>query len=311
MADATMPPDIPAPLKPGAVIGIIAPAGQIRDLEGFQAGVQILSEMGFEARFPRELWAGQGYLADSDVNRAEELNRMWADPQISALLCLRGGYGCLRMAARIDLTQVRQQPKFLIGFSDITVLHSHLLQQAGLVSLHGPTLSTLAASDKDSLQRFHQCLTGNWRVPLQIKGVEILRGGAEIRGRLMGGNLSTLLSLLATPFEPDYGGRILFLEDVGEPLYRIDRMLTQLWLTGRLQKPAGILLGDFSLTRGMETNEKIGHHQAIWERVLQLTAASGIPVWGGFPFGHGVANLTLPHGAEAIMDSGNGKLFFL
>lgn len=311
MTDATMPPDIPAPLKPGAVIGIIAPAGQIRDLEGFQAGVQILSEMGFEARFPRELWAGQGYLADSDVNRAEELNRMWADPQISALLCLRGGYGCLRMAARIDLTQVRQQPKFLIGFSDITVLHSHLLQQAGLVSLHGPTLSTLAASDKDSLQRFHQCLTGNWRVPLQIKGVEILRGGAEIRGRLMGGNLSTLLSLLATPFEPDYGGRILFLEDVGEPLYRIDRMLTQLWLTGRLQKPAGILLGDFSLTRGMETNEKIGHHQAIWERVLQLTAASGIPVWGGFPFGHGAANLTLPHGAEAIMDSGNGKLFFL
>jgi muramoyltetrapeptide carboxypeptidase len=311
MADATMPPDIPAPLKPGAVIGIIAPAGQVRDLEGFQAGVQILAEMGFEARFPRELWAGQGYLADSDVNRAEELNRMWADPQISALLCLRGGYGCLRMAARIDLTQVRQQPKFLIGFSDITVLHTHLLQQAGLVSLHGPTLSTLAASDKDSLQRFHQCLTGNWRVPLQIKGVEILRGGAEIKGRLMGGNLSTLLSLLATPFEPDYGGRILFLEDVGEPLYRIDRMLTQLWMTGRLQKPAGILLGDFSLTREMETNEKVGHHQAIWERVLQLTAAAGIPVWGGFPFGHGPANMTLPHGAEAIMDSGNGKLFFL
>jgi muramoyltetrapeptide carboxypeptidase len=311
MTDATMPPDIPAPLKPGAVIGIIAPAGQVRDLEGFQDGVQILAEMGFEARFPRELWAGQGYLADSDVNRAEELNRMWADPQISALLCLRGGYGCLRMAARIDLTQVRQQPKFLIGFSDITVLHTHLLQQAGLVSLHGPTLSTLASSDKDSLQRFHQCLTGNWRGPLQIKGVEILRGGAEIRGRLMGGNLSTLLSLLATPFEPDYSGRILFLEDVGEPLYRIDRMLTQLWLTGRLQKPAGIILGDFSLTRGMETNEKVGHHQAIWERVLQLTAAAGIPVWGGFPFGHGPANLTLPHGAEAIMDSGNGKLFFL
>jgi muramoyltetrapeptide carboxypeptidase len=311
MAESTFPQGIPAPLKPGAVIGIIAPAGQIRELEGFQAGVQILGEMGFEARFPRELWAGQGYLADSDLNRAEELNRMWADPQISALLCLRGGYGCLRMAGRIDLTQVRNQPKFLIGFSDITVLHTHLFQQAGLVSLHGPTLSTLATTDKESLERFHQCLTSNWRVPLQIKGVEILRGGDEIKGRLVGGNLSTLLTLLATPFEPDYTGRILFLEDVGEPLYRIDRMLTQLWLAGRLQKPAGIILGDFSLTREMETNEKVRHHEAIWDRVLQLTAATGIPVWGGFPFGHGPANLTLPHGAETIMDSRNGKLFFL
>lgn len=302
---------VPTPLKPGSVIGIIAPAGQIRDQTGFEAGIKILMEMGFEPRFPRALWPGTGYLADSDANRAEEFNRMWADPEVSALLALRGGYGCLRMTERIDLAQIRRQPKFLIGFSDITVLHNSLQQQTGLISLHGPTLSTLATSDKDSLERFHQCLTGNWRAPLQCRGVEILRGGDEIRGHLIGGNLSTLLTLLVTPFEPNYTGRILFLEDVGEPLYRIDRMLTQLHLAGKFDKIAGIILGDFSLNQAMETAEKIRHHEAVWNRVLELTADSGIPVWGGFPIGHGAANLTLPHGGETIMDSGSGKLFFL
>lgn len=302
---------LPAPLRAGSVIGIIAPAGQLRDLNGFESGIKVLTEMGFEPRFPRDLWPGPGYLADTDVNRAAEFNRMWADPEISALLALRGGYGCLRMAGAIDLTQVQSSPKTLIGFSDITVLHSHLCRQCGLVSLHGPTLSTLADSSKESLERFHQCLRGNWRTSLQMKGVEVLRGREECRGRLLGGNLSTLLTLLATPFEPDYQGCILFLEDVGEPLYRIDRMLTQLWLTGRLQKCAGIILGDFSLTREVATVEKIRHHEAIWNRVLELTSDTRIPVWGGFPIGHGWENMTLPHGAEAMMDSSNGRLSFI
>lgn len=302
---------IPAPLKPGAVIGIIAPAGQIRDQNAFDTGIRLLAEMGFEPRFPRELWPGTGYLADTDANRAEEFNRMWADPEVAALLALRGGYGCLRMAMMIDLTQVRNRPKALIGFSDITVLHNHLCQQTGLVSLHGPTLSTLATSSKESLERFHQCLTGNWRTTLQMKGVEILRGDEEATGRLVGGNLSTMLTLLGTPFEPEFAGRILFLEDVGEPLYRIDRMLTQLWLAGKLQTIAGIILGDFSLGNEMETIEKIRHHETIWNRVLQLTSGTQVPVWGGFPVGHGPANMTLPHGAEAVMDSRNGRLSFL
>ncbi len=301
----------PAPLKPGAVIGIIAPAGQIRDRQGFDAGIKVLQEMGFEPRFPRDLWPGNGYLADSDAARAEEFNRMWATPEVSALLAARGGYGCLRMAGLIDLAPVRATPKALIGFSDISVLHNFIGQETNLISFHGPTLSTLAGSSKESRERWYQCVTGNWRAPLQIKGVEVLRGAEEARGRLLGGNLSSLLTLLATPFEPEFVGRILFLEDVGEPLYRIDRMLTQLWLAGKLRRLAGIILGDFSLAGNMETNEKIRHHEAIWGRVLQLTANTGIPVWGGFPVGHGLENMTLPHGAEAVMDSRNGQLSFL
>jgi muramoyltetrapeptide carboxypeptidase len=301
----------PASLKPGGIIGIIAPAGQIRDQEAFQNGINILTEMGFEPRFPRNLWPGTGYLADSDTRRAEEFNRMWADPEIQALLALRGGYGCLRMAGMIDLEQVLRQPKLLIGFSDLTVLHNYFSQKTGLISLHGPVLTSLAASDRDSLERFYQCLTGNWRLPLSTQEVEILRGSGEATGRLMGGNLSTILTLLATPFEPDLQGCILYLEDVGEPLYRIDRMLTQLWLAGKLSDLAGIILGDFSPGSGMEAQEKIRHHEAIWKRTLKLTANTGIPVWGGFPISHGSKNMTLPHGAEAVMDSGKGRLSFL
>ncbi len=301
----------PYPLQAGAVIAIIAPAGQIRDHHEFNAGIRLLTEMGFEPRFPRDLWPGTGYLADTDANRAYEFNRMWADNEVSALLAMRGGYGCLRMVAQIDLEQVRSRPKMLIGFSDITVLHNACCHQTSLISLHGPTLCSLADSNKESLERFHQCLTGNWRAPLQMPGVEVLRGTDEARGRLIGGNLSTLLTLLGTPFEPELAGRILFLEDIGEPPYRIDRMLTQLWLAGKLQNVAGIILGDFSYSKTMDTNEQIRHHEIIWNRVLQLTSHRQIPVWGGFPVGHGPANMTLPHGAEAIMDSRNGSLYFL
>lgn len=301
----------PCPLQSGAVIAIIAPAGQIRDHQEFNAGIRLLTEMGFEPRFPRDLWPGTGYLADTDANRAYEFNRMWADSEVSALLAVRGGYGCLRMVGQIDLEQVRSRPKMLIGFSDITVLHNSFCQQTSLISLHGPTLCSLADSNKESLERFYQCLTGNWRAPLQMPGVEVLRGTEEARGRLIGGNLSTLLTLLGTPFEPEFAGRILFLEDIGEPPYRIDRMLTQLWLAGKLQDVAGIILGDFSYSKTMETNEQIRHHEMIWNRVLQLTSDRQIPVWGGFPIGHGPANMTLPHGAEAIMDSRNGRLYFL
>ncbi len=306
-------PLVPPPLRPGDTIAIIAPAGQLRDQAGFYDGVNILTEMGFVPRFPRQLWPGTGYLADTDSQRAEEFNRVWADPEIAAILALRGGYGCLRMASLIDLDLALRQPKLLIGFSDLTILHSFLRQQTGLISLHGPTLSTLASGSQDSRARFHQCLTGNWRHPLACKGVEVIRGNGIVSGPLLGGNLSSLLTLLGTPLAPDFTNGILFLEDVGEPLYRIDRMLTQLWLSGKLDGVAGIILGDFSLHQEMERLDSIRQHEAIWNRVLELThhRSRQIPVWGGFPVGHGPVNLTLPHGAQAVMDSDEGRLSFL
>ncbi len=304
-------PLLPPSLQPGDCIGIIAPGGQLRDLPRLEQGVAILQDMGFEVRLPRQLWPGTGYLADSDRNRALEFHRMWADPEISAILALRGGFGCLRLLPLLDRNELRQHKKMLIGFSDITVLHQALYQTTDMVSLHGPVLSSLSSSSRESVERLYACLTGKWKTPVQGPKVEVLRGGNPVQGTLLGGNLSSLMSLLATPLDQDWSNSILFLEDVAEPLYRLDRMLTQLAHCGKLSQPKGIILGDFSLTREQERLESLRFHEQIWTRVLELTEATGIPVWGDFPVGHGADNLALPHGAEAVMDSRQATLSFL
>jgi muramoyltetrapeptide carboxypeptidase len=300
---------LPPALVPGDAIGIIAPAGQVKDRQRLESGVRALSEMGFTVRLPPSLWPGTGYLADSDAGRAEEFNRTWADPEIKALMAVRGGYGCLRILDVIDLQLIRKTPKYLIGFSDITLLHTFLQRETGLISLHGPVLTSLAGSDGPSRERFRQCLLGNWQKSLRVKGMEILRGGDECRGTLIGGNLSSLVTLLGTPFAPQWEGKILFLEDTNEPLYRIDRLLTQLFLAGVFNTIKGLILGDFSSAGGMDSLEKIRHHEAVWNRALEVTAASRLQVWGGFPIGHQRENLTLPVGATAIMSSAGALLF--
>ena len=304
-------PRIPPPLKPGDTIGIVAPSGQLLDRQRFESGVKVLQDIGFKVRFPQSLWPGSGYLADSDANRAEEFNRNWADPEISAVMAVRGGYGCLRILDRIDMGLIRQIPKLFIGFSDITVLHAFLERETGLISLHGPVLTSLAGSGKPARERFHHCLLGNWHNSITWKTMEILRGGRARQGILTGGNLSSIVSLLGTPFAPLWKDKIVFLEDTNEPLYRIDRMLTQLFYAGCLKDIAGLILGDFSISNNQEPLEKLRHHETIWQRTLELTDQIDVPVWGGFPAGHCSDNLTLPIGARAVMDSDTGTLRFI
>ncbi|MDR3629375.1 MAG: LD-carboxypeptidase [Desulfocapsaceae bacterium] len=299
----------PPALAPGASIGIVAPAGQIKDRQRFESGVQALTDMGFTVRLPPSLWSGTGYLSDSDQRRAEEFNRTWADPKIDALMAVRGGYGCLRMLELIDLQMIRRTPKLLAGFSDITVLHTFLQRETGLISLHGPVLTSLAGSDAPSRERFRQCLLGNWQKVLHWKKLEILRAGEASRRKLIGGNLTSLVSLLGTPFAPRWQDKILFLEDTNEPLYRLDRMLTQLSYAGVFKAIKGLILGDFSMTKDMDSLQRLRHHEAVWGRALELTAVDSLPVWGGFPIGHQNENMTLPVGAMATMGSA-GALHF-
>ncbi|AGF79367.1 putative MccF-like protein (microcin C7 resistance) [Desulfocapsa sulfexigens DSM 10523] len=301
---------LPAPLQPGDCIGIIAPAGQIHDTKPLEQGMAILQNMGFELRLPRNLWPGKGYLADSDANRALEFHRMWSDPEISALLALRGGFGSLRLLPFLNPEDIKKERKLLIGFSDITILHSAIHQTNDLITLHGPMLTTLSSISSDSLQHFYACLSGNWDKPLQNHQIEVLRDGPPVRGKLIGGNLSSLISILATAIDQDWSKKIVFLEDVGEPLYRLDRMFTQLWHSGKINQPAGIILGDFSINQEQDSLEKIRFHEEIWKRVLELTEAAGMPVWGNFPIGHGRNNLTMPHGADALMDSNAVRLSY-
>ena len=301
---------LPPGLARGDVLGIVAPAGQVADRERFARGVAILSEMGFEPRFPRELWPGPGYLADSDHNRARELHEMFADTEVKAVMAARGGYGCLRLLEHVDHVVLEQHPKPLVGFSDITALLNHANRQASLLCFHGPVVTSLGDCTNEALERFYTCLTGNWRSSIAPKKLEVLRGEGQVTGTLAGGNLATLVSLLATPFDYDWRDSIVILEDIGEPLYRLDRLLTQLALSGRLGQASGIILGDFTFDSGQDFLDKVRYTEYVWRRVLELTAASGCPVWGNFPAGHCADNLTLPIGARAVMDSSQGRLHF-
>ena len=291
---------LPPRLQRGDTIGIIAPAGPIRDQEQFAAGVRLIREMGFEVKFDRDILRREGYLAGTDQRRADEFNTLWADPEVKGLFAARGGYGSLRIAADIDMEMIRRTPKILVGFSDITVLLCAVGKSTDLVTFHGPTVSTLATSDHGSTTSLFNTIAGP-RPPEPIKPgrLEILASG-NAHGRLMGGNLTNLCHLLGTPFEPDWRRTILFLEDIGEATYRVDRMLTQLATAGKFAEISGLLLGEFT---------DCGDTEAIWQRALELTGGT-IPVWGNFPVGHGKQNLTMPVGIPAEMDAGSGRLQF-
>jgi len=299
--NATNKPILPAALKRGDTIGITAPAGPIHNEEDFAAGIRLLAEMGFQTRHRRDILRKDGYLAGNDRERAAELHELWRDPEVKAIVAARGGYGCMRILPCLDLNLIKLQPKILIGFSDLTVLLAAINRQTGLFTFHGPMLTTLARSDRASQESFFNLLTGQPQTDFKVKGLEILKGG-EAKGRLLVANLSTLVHLIGTPFEPDYEESILLLEDIGEAPYRIDRLLTHLAAAGRLSRIAGLVLGDF---------DQCGDVELIWQRSLDLLTGNQCPVWANFPVGHGSRNLLLPMGAEARLDSSSGRLTIL
>ncbi len=304
---------IPQGLKKGDCIGIAAPAGQIFDTEKFQQGIAVLREMGFCPVFPRELWPGDTkYLADSDKERAKELMQLFADNTIKAIIAARGGYGCLRLLPYLDFTSIRRHPKMFFGFSDITVLLHQLYARSGCLCFHGPVVTSLSRLDKTARSHFFHAISGKPLAPFRPEKLEVLREGYAATGRLLGGNLCSLLTMLGTQYVPDLTGCILFLEEINEPLYKIDRMLTQLALTGTLKNISGLILGDFSLqNHNDDPLAKLRYTEHIWQRVLEVTKHSSFPIWGNFPIGHITANMTLPFGGQATMDQQTAMLHTL
>ncbi len=300
---------IPEPLKKGDVIGIAAPAGQIYDKAKFEAGIRILGEMGFQTRFPRDLWPGTGYLADSDYNRAAELSRFFSDGSIKAVIAARGGYGCLRILDQIDYDHIRKNPKLLVGFSDLTILLSQCTLRSHLRTCHGPSVTSLPTLTNDALERYYLTLTGQSHKQIGSAKIEVIRGADEALGPLVGGNLSTLLTVIGTAYDFSWEDCIVFIEDVNEPLYRVDRMLTQLAMTGKLANIKGLILGDFGIIED-DPLLKLRYTEAIWNRVMELTSSFSYPVWGNFPVGHFDNNFALPIGGSVIMDSGKATLLF-
>jgi len=300
---------VPPPLISGDSIAVIAPAGIPADRKKYHIGCSVIEDMGFKIINQEKRWPGFDFLSDRDECRLHELHQTWADPEVKAIIALRGGFGSLRLASTINFDVMRENPKLFVGFSDISILLNLIYLRTGLICLHGPVLTSLGYCDKSSLERLYHSLTGKWYNRLEEK-VEILRDGPIVKGRLLGGNLCSLLTMFGTPVEPQLSGAILFLEDVNEPLYQLDRLFTQFYLSGKFNDVAGIILGDFSSSEDSNSHEELRRKEFVWNRVCELTAHCEMPVWAGFPIGHGIKNITLPVGAQAIMDSSTRSLSF-
>lgn len=287
-------------LRAGDRIGVAAPASPF-DRECFDAGVKILEEMGFDVVCPKGIFSRHGYLAGTDAHRLAIIHSLFADKMIKAIWCARGGYGSMRLLPHLDVELIRRNPKVLIGCSDITAVLNFLYAQCGMVSFHGPMIITLSRADKRSIDSLKSALTGKQLITISADAPITYVSGCST-GPVSGGNLSTLSHLLGTPFFPDFSGSIVFMEDVGEKPYRIDRMLTQLILSGCFDHAAGICLGHF---HNCGETEKI--HQVLIERLSSLS----IPVLAGFPAGHDMPSLVVPIGLVARLDTVAGSLSYL
>jgi muramoyltetrapeptide carboxypeptidase len=281
-------------------VGVLAPASPCPTHE-LEAGCAVLEKLGLEVVLEvasEDFYPA--YLAGSDDYRASRFNRFIADQSIKALFCARGGYGALRILPEISYEQLRLNPKVLVGFSDITALLLACYGQAGLVCFHGPVVSTLGTADPETLESLWKALSSAEPLELNFSEAVCLRPGIA-EGSVLGGNFTTLNHLLGTNFFPHLTGSILFIEDRGESMYRIDRMLTQLIHTGHLDNLAGLILGDFS-----ESGSRSDLHDLIQERL----AAISLPILSGAPIGHEQRNLTLPLGLTATLDAGTGILTY-
>ena len=299
-----LPTTFPPALKPGDTIGIVAPAGPVSDRTALERGIASLERLGFQVRFEERIFDSNRYLAGTDAARAGELMRYFEDPDIRAVVPLRGGYGCSRLMPLLDEKKLRAHCKVFMGFSDATTLHLFFRRRFGWVTLHGPMAvsSSLANQTAEQQQHLFSLLTDPEYAPSlcfpQLEGW--VPGEAE--GKLTGGCLSLIVASLGTPYEIKTEGKIFFIEDVEEPAYRIDRMLTQLKLAGKLDRVTGILLGTFIDPKGDD-----GEFAAS-EILREILSELEIPILANFPAGHGPENWALPLGARVRLDAGARRL---
>lgn len=305
----------PARLAPGATIMFVAPAGDL-DRARMERARARLEARGYRVVERDDLFAKEGYLAGSDERRAAELMQAFLDPAVDAVFPGTGGYGAMRILDRLDYAAIRAHPKALIGFSDVTALHAAINRHAGLVTFHSPNPMWGLGSEGDlkpfSGEWFFRALearpgfTGPYAI--EIRDAELPQpyafGRGVARGRLVGGNLSLLSALEGTPYAIDTRGAILLIEDTREAPYRVDRMLRQLQLAGKLAPLAGAVLGQFTRNYDREDETRNPDPRFTVDGVLrQYFADAGIPVLANFPIGHHEANATLPLGGQVEIDA--------
>lgn len=284
-------------------VGVFAPSSPFPE-DRYQAGLDVLRQLGFTIIEAPNLREKNGYLAGSDDLRLSLFHEVLADPAIDLLWAARGGYGLHRILDRVDFDLLKRSTKPIVGFSDLTLLHL-LSQKHGLTSVHGPVITQLGSLPANDLETLKQVLSGEWSRLVYQSPDPPLSGGV-VEGTLVGGCLSIVQSIIGTSFFDPPKDSILFLEDVGEATYRIDRMLTHLRLAGVFDRVRGIALGEF-VGCSPRNEDEPDVATVLKERLSSLE----IPILTNLPIGHGQRNAAFPHGARARLDAVRGELRIL
>lgn len=298
---------IPKPLKKGDTVAVIGVSGCVHDANRerlVRECLHKLTDIGFHVRLDDTAFARYGYLSGTDEARAEAMNRAFADDSVDAVWCVKGGYGCIRMADKVDWDMVAAHPKAFIGYSDITTLHAVLNGRCGLCTFHGP-MPISDRFDGASLESLLHALMGNPdRELVNPDGtpLQCLRPGVA-EGELVGGNLCLVTTSVGTPCDLDVRGKLLFLEDVGEHVYNIDRYLQQLYLSGKLTDCAGVILGRFT-----DVTPEYEDSFTLDEVLRQMADKLRVPVIANLQAGHLSEKLTLCLGRRYRMDAEKGQI---
>jgi muramoyltetrapeptide carboxypeptidase len=307
----------PPRLRPGSRIALIAPAGPLLDRDDLHRASELCRALGHDPLPGAHAGRRYGYLAGQDHERLADLNGALAADDVEAIWCVRGGYGVTRILPRVDFAALERRPKPVIGFSDITALLNAMTRAAGVVTFHGPTARhPLTGFSRRHLERVLGSASPAGKldtldpppdvlVPAAPRIVTIVPGRAD--GMLIGGNLTLLQCLVGTPWQPVFEGALLFLEDAGEDLYRVDRALSHLRLAGLLQRLQGVIVGQFTNLRRATSDGGLGFDEVLATYFEPL----GIPTAFGFPIGHVDEQWTLPIGARARLDADAGEVELL
>lgn len=285
---------IPSYLKKGAKIRIISPAGKVKQKLIFPA-VEWLEKKGYKVEFGKHIFSQHFQFSGTDEERLEDLQTAFDDPDCSAIICSRGGYGLVRIIDKIDFTEFKKKPKWLIGYSDISILHS-AINNFGVASIHGtmpPFFFNESGDANENLLSLMDLVSDEF-LGYEFEGNKKNKTG-RTKGELVGGNLSILTSLLGTDYEIETEGKILFIEEIDEYLYHIDRMIYQLKLAGKLDKLTGLIVGDFT---GIKDND-LPFGETVEEIILKAVKEYNFPVCFGFSAGHDKKNLALIFGKNS------------
>lgn len=303
----------PESLRNGDTIGIISPASSPDDLSRINKGVNYFERLGYQVEVGKNVGKYEGYLAGTDEERVEDLHDMFSNKNIRAIICVRGGYGSPRLLDKIDYRIIRKNPKIFVGYSDITALQLAFFQKANLVTFAGPMLAVDFHSEinRYTEENFWRTVTSTKKIEKVIlpEGEALLplrKGKAE--GEIIGGNLSLILSLLGTEYFPKMKDKILFIEDIDEAPYKVDRMLNQLTISGIVEKIGGILLGEFTDCVEKDSGKRTLTLDEVFNKYL---GELPFPVIKNFPHGHRKANYTIPFGIKTKLNADKGYVEFL